>query len=95
MRAFLFLMVALGAMMPSLGSARAQESFVFRGKPPEFVDFGYLVRGAAWIFKPDEERVIFVCWENPTPNNEAARSWVNDQINKTWQRHTALEFRGW
>jgi hypothetical protein len=73
----------------------AAEDFVFKGKPPAFADFGYLVREAGWEFEAGDDRIIFVCWENPTEQNDAPRRWVKDQIEKTWQRHTALEFRGW
>jgi hypothetical protein len=71
------------------------EDFVFRGKPSEYEDYGYLVRGAAWRFEPGQRAIVFVCWENPTVTNEEARIWVEDQVKNTWQRHTKLEFRGW
>jgi hypothetical protein len=75
--------------------SRAQEDFVFSGKPSQFDDYGYAVIGAEWKFSPGDERVIYVCWENPTQENASARGWVQDQIEKTWQKHTKLEFRGW
>lgn len=67
----------------------------FSGKPPEFEDYGYLVRGAAWRFPAGRDRVIPVCWENPTEHNDEPRRWVRDQIERTWQGHTAIAFRGW
>src|SRR5262245_30248012 len=94
MKGLSLLLAGLAALMH--GPALAEDfGGLFRGKPAEYDDFGYLVRGAAWVFKPGDERAIFVCWENPTLANEEAQGWVRDQITKTWQRHTALEFRGW
>lgn len=94
MRLYFVVLIALQAALASSAAAQ-QENFIFRGKPSEYEDYGYAVRGAAWRFPGDAERVLVVCWENPTPANEQARRWVQDQITKTWQRHTALEFRGW
>jgi Astacin (Peptidase family M12A) len=90
-------LLALLVAMPLLVSdnSRAQEDFVFSGKPSQFDDYGYAVIGAEWKFKPGEDRIIYVCWENPTQENALAREWVRDQIEKTWQKHTKLEFRGW
>ncbi len=73
----------------------AQEDFVFTGKPSQFEDYGYLVKASGWTFKPGEKRIIYVCWENPTSENASARNWIQDQIEKTWQKHTKLDFRGW
>src|SRR5262245_48177669 len=86
------LAIVLGIVFTSPVSA---QDFIFKGKPPEFEDFGYLVRGAAWTVPPGKEKIIFVCWENPGPTNETERSWIKDQIEKTLQRHSALKFRGW
>jgi Astacin (Peptidase family M12A) len=85
---------ALIAAMPTADGAKAQD-LVFRGKPSEYEDYGYMVRGAAWQFKPGEEAIIFVCWENPATNNEESRYWIRDQIEKTWEKHAAVDFRGW
>lgn len=71
------------------------DNFIYRGKPTEFYDFGYLVRGAAWVFTGKDECKIYVCWENPTKINQDARGWIRDQIQKTWEHHTALKFSGW
>lgn len=68
---------------------------VFIGKPPEFQDYGYLIYGAAWNFPADTPKVLFVCWDNPTAANEKSRGWVQDQIQKTWQTHSGITFKGW
>ncbi len=38
---------------------------------------------------------IPVCWENPTAANAAARGWVRDQVEKTWETVTNVDFTGW
>lgn len=37
---------------------------------------------------------IPVCWENPG-NNATQRTWVKDQITKTWDTASSLDFTGW
>ncbi len=94
MRSHIVVLIALLSAL-SHPAATQEQNFVFQGKPSEYEDYGYAVAGAAWQFADGAERVLFVCWENPAPSNEQARLWVQEQITKTWQRHTALEFRGW
>jgi hypothetical protein len=89
--------VLIGASAQDLvftGKPPEFENYVFTAKPPEFEDYGYLVRDAAWNFS-EREPVIFVCWENPTPENSQERVWVQAQINETWQRYARVDFRGW
>ncbi len=38
---------------------------------------------------------IQVCWENPRPEDDAARTKVRAAIAETWERHSALKFTGW
>jgi hypothetical protein len=76
-------------------SSAIANDLVFTGKPPKFEDFGYFVSGSQWSFKDGQERVIFVCWENPLDTNAEERGWVEDQISKTWQAHIQVDFRGW
>jgi hypothetical protein len=58
-------------------------------------DYAYVLRGAIWTFPPDRDKVVFVCWENPSEADAKARDWVRDSVAKTWQRQSALTFRGW
>jgi hypothetical protein len=94
MKCYGFLAIGVTTAMFICAAAEA-EDFVLRSEPAEFKDLGYLMRSAAWTFEPGQKRLIIVCWENPSPSNNESRHWVRDQIEKTWQRHTALEFRGW
>lgn len=83
------------ALSVSMSATCLAEEFVFSGKPKEFQDFGYLVKGVAWTFKDGVAPVIFVCWENPAKSNADAREWIKDQILKTWGQHSPIKFKGW
>ena len=39
--------------------------------------------------------VAFVCWENPSPENEEGRRWTREAVANTWERHSGLQFLGW
>jgi hypothetical protein len=87
-------LLALVAVFAFSSQVNAQ-NFVFTGKPAEFKDFGYLIRGSAWQFAAGQEKVVFVCWENSDPTNQIERQWIRNQIENTWQKHSAVQFRGW
>jgi hypothetical protein len=53
-------------------------------------DRAYPLMAAKWPFN-----AVFVCWENPSPSDEAEREMVKAAVSDTWQRHSALEFFGW
>ncbi|AGC48098.1 hypothetical protein MYSTI_06825 [Myxococcus stipitatus DSM 14675] len=38
---------------------------------------------------------IPVCWENPTAGNASGRAWTQDQVEKTWESATYVDFTGW
>src|SRR5262245_44722744 len=44
---------------------------------------------------PGAPVMIPVCWENQTPDNAVARSWVQDTIERNWARHARINFTGW
>ena len=37
----------------------------------------------------------FVCWENPGANDQVERLWVQEAVQESWERHSALRFLGW
>lgn len=45
---------------------------------------------AKWPFN-----IAPVCWENPDAAKDSARDLVRRAAEETWQRYSALEFRGW
>ena len=88
-------LLVLAGLALSVEFASAQQGGVFLGDETEFEKFGYVVRGAEWIFKLGEEATIPVCWENPDEENAHAREITREQIENTWQASTALRFTGW
>jgi hypothetical protein len=92
----LFVLGQLAALSVPLATAQTPTDLQEYGRVQiDEKDYSYVLRGAVWTFDPDHERVIFVCWENPSERDENARGWVRDSVAKTWQRHSALTFRGW
>ena len=91
----LLLIAGLLAASPAAAQPAGVENFLFTGRPAEFEDYGYMVRGAAWEWPAGAPKRIFVCWENPAPDNADARAWVEDQIERTWDAATAVDFRYW
>jgi astacin (peptidase family M12A) len=49
-----------------------------------------LLRKSIW-----RQGEISVCWENPTGENKKGRQWVQDAVESTWQKYSALLFPGW
>lgn len=86
--------LCIGAAIQS-NSLYANDSGVFFGKKSVFERFGYIVRGSVWEFKLGEPSRIFVCWENPNDENLRARTITQEQVEKTWQKESALQFSGW
>ncbi len=51
---------------------------------------------AKWSFPPGaEKKVIFVCWEDSLKEFDQQRTWVREAVLGTWEKHSALSFRGW
>lgn len=71
------------------------QDLVFKGKPSEYENYGYMVRGAAWTFKEGQPKAIFVCWENDNRENEDERGWIKEQILATWGQQVPIAFKGW
>lgn len=60
--------------------------------------FGTVLKGSIWRkagWTPSSRKVINVCWENPTPADQAYRAAVEDAVKTSWQRVSMLEFAGW
>ena len=58
-------------------------------------DFGYLLGAARWQFGPLEQKLVFVCWENPGSEYSSQRSSIKDAVTASWQAHSGLRFQGW
>jgi Matrixin len=40
-------------------------------------------------------RVVFVCWESPTDQDQTQRNLVRSAVADTWEKQSALQFIGW
>ena len=69
--------------------------FVYEKRSIEGEDYAYFVRGSEWKFADGDEKIIFVCWENPQDRYHEEMSWVKQSIEQSWQKHSELLFRGW
>ncbi|MDH3347722.1 MAG: M12 family metallopeptidase [Desulfobulbaceae bacterium] len=72
------------------------EDLVFEKIPlSNGVDFSYLVKDSEWRFSEGEEKIIFVCWENHQDKFSDEMNLVKQSIENTWQKESALVFKGW
>jgi len=53
--------------------------------------FGVVLKESVWLQK---DRVVFVCWESGSPGGSHPAN-VRRAIEDTWQKESALSFRGW
>ena len=58
-------------------------------------DFGYLLAASRWIWPPLADKIIFVCWENPTPEFASQMASVRKAVTDSWQANSTLKFQGW
>jgi hypothetical protein len=52
--------------------------------------FGTMLRSSKWTSMP-----IPVCWENPLPQDAAARAVVQHAVAETWEHYSKVKFVGW
>ena len=63
---------------------------------PRAKDYAYISSEAIWVWPTDAtSKIIYVCWENPSKNNELGRGLVKSAIEESWQAHSQLRFQGW
>jgi hypothetical protein len=55
-------------------------------------DRAYMLRAAAWRWKPFEPHQIFVCWENPSEAYKPQMAEVQSAIRSTWQAYSSISF---
>ena len=58
--------------------------------PPKRIDELYVLESAVW-----ENNLIPVCWENPDPNNQTEREFIQAAIENTWEAVSLVNFIGW
>ncbi|MBB4218870.1 hypothetical protein FHT79_006092 [Rhizobium sp. BK212] len=76
---------------PALENASVNTIFNLTAKEQAIiVDRLFPLAAAKWPFN-----VVFVCWENPTPENLEGREWVRDAVLNSWEKSSTLKFMGW
>jgi Astacin (Peptidase family M12A) len=83
--------VAESALPP--GSASEQAPFLrqlTKDQEKAIVDKAFPLLPAKWPFN-----LIPVCWENPNPQDEQERAWVQTAVLGSWKKYSALEITGW
>lgn len=81
------------AAAPILGSGPSSEHMLIAitsGEVKAITDKAYPLMAAKWPFN-----VVFVCWENATPDDLEQRRWVREAVANSWEKHSALRFFGW
>src|SRR3954447_45702 len=91
----LFTMVIL--TIPAAAWAQdPQWSININGETVNLVERGAVNPDAVWGFDPQaKEKIIFVCWENPTPAFAKQMEVVQRAVEASWQANSALRFLGW
>ena len=94
-KSVLWLVGLLGTLTPVLASEPPQDRVYSRIGIRE-KDYGYVSVRALWSFPPGgEKKVIFVCWEDVSKESDQQRTWVREAVRGTWEKDSALSFRGW
>lgn len=78
---------------PAPGWGKEPASFIVslnKAEEKAIVDKAYPLLLAKWPFN-----ALSACWENPTAADAAERRWVQQAVERTWQKHSALKFLGW
>ena len=52
--------------------------------------YAVFIKSSLWKSMP-----IRVCWENPSPQDESERLWVQDAVARTWVAAANVSFSGW
>jgi hypothetical protein len=79
--------------MPMPGSENLPSAFMAnltKAQESNIVDKAYPLMEAKWPYNQ-----VAVCWENPDATNNEERSWVQNAVEQSWQKSSALKFRGW
>ena len=67
----------------------------FTDYDPSAKPYAFISSAAIWRWDPGMPKVIYACWENPTPENAADRDLVRQVVWSTWQAQSQLRFQGW
>jgi hypothetical protein len=82
---FLFLI-----SLPSSHAENAQTRINIGG-----TNYGYIDDNSKWTFNDENNKVIFVCWEQTPSQFMHEMGLVKEAVYETWEANSALQFRGW
>lgn len=72
------------------------DEFDFSHVATNFEDFGFILRRAVWRWNdPFEEKIVFVCWENPSAEIQSDMNTVQSAVTNSWQANSPIRFHGW
>ena len=90
-----FIVVCSVFLVPTAYGQPLSPTIEFNGQTYHLAERGYVLSSAVWRWQPLQSKVIFVCWENPSPSFQPAMGWVRTAVEDTWQSHSQLHFQGW
>jgi hypothetical protein len=91
---YLSVMVML-ALSSTVSAQDEQYSVSINGEAFDLVRRGAVDPDAVWKFDQQATKVIFVCWENPTPAFANEMKLVQRAVEVSWQSMSELRFLGW
>jgi hypothetical protein len=86
----LLLALSLMSVFDNFGARAQAPASAMSAVPAGISDeelFGTMLRSAKWTLTP-----IPVCWENPQPQDAAARAVVRHAVAETWETHSRVRF---
>lgn len=86
--------LSLSSIVP-LYAQEAPFEVNINGETFDLIKRGAVDPGAIWKFEPHATKIIFVCWENPSPVSERQMEVVKRAVEASWQSHSGLRFLGW
>jgi Astacin (Peptidase family M12A) len=79
------------ACSPLTSSSQDRPRGFAQSKNPHIEKWAYILMASKWPAPP----VVYVCWENPNATDAKEREWVAQAVTDSWQRASALQFKGW
>lgn len=91
-----FVTVIIFSCSISLASPPGQELYKIKYEPNDskVEKHGNVAKEYVWNFRGGSS-IIYVCWESSAKQFPTEKEWVKQAVQKTWQRYSKLEFKGW
>jgi Astacin (Peptidase family M12A) len=80
-----------GSQAPALGGSSDNLLLdITKAQEKAISDRAFPLMEAKWPFN-----LVFVCWENPAPEDYDLRVMVKEAVTETWDANSAIKFLGW